>query len=189
MNHYSGAARAGGRAFSVSIGILAAVSIAFAKPASKPASPPGGLQNLGFTGQGIYVSLPDPKRAGRMLWKLWAKNGQFGPSSGKGYTVTAEGVTALLFQAGRLDAKMTAPQARGDTAQQTIVASGGVTYVSLSQPGTILRARTITWHAGTGRGVARGNVDFHGKNGLTARTPVLYFDTNLRTVSSEPLGR
>ena len=180
IDHRGAAAWAGKRALAVALCVAAWL---IAAPRHLQAAP---KQNVGLVGQGITLFLPDPKHHGWMLWKIWARSGSGNFASGR---VTAEGVTALLFTSGKPDARMTAPQAIGDTNAKTIVASGGVTYVSLTQKGTYFRARTVTWNADTKRGVARGDVHYHnGKNGLTADAPTLYFNSGLRTVSSEPLG-
>ena len=165
-----------GAALAAAIGVVTWLGPAFADP----------KQNTGLAGQGITLFLPDSKHPGWMLWKIWARSGSGNIAGG---TVTADGVTAILFTRGKPDARMTAPHAVGDTKGKTIVASGGVVYKSLTQKGTFMRARSVTWNADTKRGVARGSVHYHnGKSGLTADTSVLYFDSGLQTVSSEPLG-
>ena len=159
-----------------------------AKAASAPAKRTGvpkGLEGVGLTGTGFSVVLPDPKRPGKPLWKIWAKTVSGNFASGRG---TVRGVTALMFHAGRQAAKMTAPQADYDDSSKTLIASGGVAYESLTQPGTWMRARAVTYHADTGDGVARGGVVIHdGKNGAIAHLPVAYFDASLKLVQSYPL--
>ena len=164
----------------------AALAAAFGAATLIGPAPAEPKQNTGLVGQGITLFLPDTKHPGWMLWKIWAKSGSGNFASGR---ITAYGVTALLFAQGKPDARVTAREAVGDTNAKTIFASGGVLYTSLTQKGTFFRARTFNWNADTKRGVARGNVHYHnGKSGLTADTSVLYFDSGLKTVSSEPLG-
>ena len=159
-------------------------------PTKRPAkntAVPKGLEGVGVSGAGITATLPDPKHPGKLLWMIWAKKGIGNLASGQ---ASGDGITALMFKAGHRAAKMTAPHADYDDGRKVIVASGGVAYASLSQPGTWMRARTVTYHADTGEGIARGGVLVHdGKRGGTVSTPTVYFDAGLNTVQSYPLHK
>lgn len=179
---YSGLASGSVRwGFALVVSVMASLSLVSAKPARVP----NGLAGVGLAGTGITATLPDPKHPGKLLWMIWAKRGMGNLASGQ---ASGEGITALMFHAGHRTAKMTAPRADYDEGRKTIVASGGVAYASLAQPGTWMHARTVTYHADTGEGVARGGVLVHdGKRGGTVSTPIAYFDAGLKTVQNYPL--
>ena len=166
-------------------GILAVgVLFAFAGAAASAAT------GVGVTGQGSYVTQPDPKHPGNYLWKLWARDFII-QAPDKNVSGTLKGVHAILFQDGKAAAEMIAPQAQSDNVQDTIVATGGVTVNSLKEPGTILRADAITWNAQTKQIVATGHVFYkNGKTGMTISPHGrLIADTVLRSVRSDSGGR
>lgn len=139
--------------------------------------------NIGVSASVGQIYQQDPKLPGKYLWKIWAKGAQ-GASENNSYQGTLIGITAMLFEKGKLAAKMKAPKAVGNSATQTIVATGRVTVTSLQQPGTTLKADKITWHAKTNKIVATGNVIYHNaKNGVTMRVPSLNADTVLKSLS------
>ncbi len=171
------------------IPLVAALALAWAmalpaaaKTRPKAPSVPAGAALSINSSQG-QIFQPDPKSPGHFLWKIWMQ-GITGSSVGGGFEGTLTGVTAYLFQKGAASARLTAPTARGDSAQQTIVASGRVHVVSLDQPGTTLVADTVTWQAKTNTIIAVGNVIYrNGKTGLTMRVPRLNADTVLKSIS------
>lgn len=139
------------------------------------------------TGPTTYIVWPDLKRPGKNVALLWAK-GFKGDVPSQTVYVTLTGVTGKLFQNGVPSATFSAPQATGDSGKQTIVATGRVTFTSLTDKGTSIIADRVDWSAKTNRGIATGNVIMHyGKSGMTAHTSKLYFDTALKTVESPPV--
>ncbi len=156
---------------------------------SRPQTPTADplTQDLGLQGQSSVFSQTDPKHPGWLLWKLVMK--QFvGNLAASSNTVSGRGVTAILFSNGKRDGVMTAPEATGYFGSETIVASGGVVYTSVSHPGSFLSARTVTWNARTKTGLARGDVHFRNNTGARGETPYLYFNSGLKTLSSAPLS-
>ena len=143
-----------------------------------------------MTGQGSYVTQPDPKRPGQYLWKLWAREFVI-EAPDKAVSGTLKGVSAVLFQNGKESARMVAPQAQGNNVQSIIVATGGVVVRSVVQPGTILRADTVTWYARSNKIVAVGQVFYkNGKTGMTINpSGGLIADTVLKSVRSDGGGR
>lgn len=142
--------------------------------------------NLKVTGQATYVYWPDPKRQGKPLAQMWARSFE-GLSPQQTVYVTLDDVTGYVFENGIKTAKFTAPRVQGDNVQEQIVATGRVKYSSLvpKSIGTYIVADKVVWSAKTNKGVATGNVIVHyAQNGMVVHTPIVYFDTKLRTVES-----
>ncbi len=161
--------------------LLTASAGSVAAPA--PKAPP---LDIGVSGSAGQILQPDPKLPGRFLWKMYVR-GATGAAQGGGFLGTLTGVTALLYQHGLLSARMYAPTATGNSAQQVIVATGPgrVRVVSVTQPGTTLEADKMTWYARKNTIIATGNVVYHnGRTGLTMRVPgSMNADTVLKSVS------
>ena len=104
--------------------------------------------NMGASGQNGQIFQPDPKLAGKFLWKMYMQGASV-VSQDNGYLGRLTGVTALLYQHGIPSARMKAPTATGNNTQQIIVANGPgrVMVWSLTQPGTTLEANKMTWYA------------------------------------------
>ena len=151
--------------------------------------PSRAASGVGVTGQGSYVTQPDPKRPGKYLWKLWAREFII-EAPDKAVSGTLKGVSAVLFQNGKESARMVAPQAQGNNVQSIIVATGGVIVRSVAQPGTILRADTVTWYAQSNKIVAVGHVFYkNGKTGMTiSPNGRLVANTALKTIRSDDGG-
>ncbi|BDI31233.1 hypothetical protein CCAX7_32840 [Capsulimonas corticalis] len=152
-------------------------------------SPAFAATGVGVTGQGSYVTQPDPKHPGMYLWKLWARDFII-EAPDKNVSGTLKGVHAILFQNGKQTADMVAPQAQSDNVKETIVASGGVVVKSLTQPGTILRADNVVWNAASRKIIASGHVFYkNGKTGMTIQPRGrLIADTVLKSVRSDDGG-
>jgi hypothetical protein len=159
-----------------------AVSLLFCSPSGSSHAASG----VGVTGQGSQVLQPDPKRPGKYLWKLWAREFVI-ESPSKGVSGTMKGISAVLFQNGAPSATMAAAQAKGNNVQNIIVASGGVVVKSLLEPGTILRADSVTWYQQKNQVVAVGHVYYkNGKSGMTIiPSGALTANTSLKTVRSD----
>jgi len=163
--------------------------------ASASTSKPKSLKDAQHGRTGVTVSgpsttfeFPDMKHPGRFLAKVWAKGFKTDAPSSTVY-VTLTGVSGTLFQKGVPSAHFTAPEAKGDTAAQQIVATGRVKYTSLINKGTWVEADRVVWSAKTNKGVATGHVVMrYGQSGLTAHTSKLNFDTGLRTVESSSVS-
>ncbi len=144
---------------------------------------------MGGAGQGMTISLPDPKLpgTGKLLYYLRAaaSDGQFLPDGS-----FHGGVTKLwmrLYQKGVPSAVLTAPQAQGGgTSKATVITGkGGVVVKSLTEPGTFLTADTVVWYSSLNRIVATGHVFYHNsKNGMTSTGPFLQGDTKLGTFAT-----
>lgn len=167
--------------------LMAACTPSQSKPSAshpKAVSRQDQTPKLAVTGQGGTGDLPDPHHAGWLLWQL-----SFHSVTGvlQMQSVNMHGITAILFHQGLRDARVTAPTATADTSREVIVATDGVNYSSLTKPGTFMHAETVRWNARTQQGVAQGNVHYHdGKNGYNLYLPVLYFNSGLEKISTEP---
>jgi hypothetical protein len=179
-----------GAAASLTLAALLAVGTpSLSKPSSSKPTPPANplTQNLGLQGQSSVFSQTDPKHPAWLLWKLVMR--QFlGNLAADNDTVSGRGVTVILFNNGKRDGVMTAPTATGYFHTETIIASGGVLYTSVSHPGSFLSADTVTWNARTKMGLARGNVRYRNNTGARGQTPFVYFDAGLKVLSSTPLS-
>lgn len=154
--------------------------------AAKPSA--GAADNLGVSGQAVTIFQPDPKLPGKFLFKIYAR-GITGQSVSSSFSGALTGVSAVLFQKGQASATLSAPTARADSGQQQVTASGRVHVKSLREPGTILDADTVVWHAKTNIIDATGNVLYrNGKNGVTLRGPRFRANTALQTISSAGPG-
>jgi hypothetical protein len=162
---------------------LPALTLLFLLGGAVAAKPVPPMPNIGVTGTQGEIFQPDPNRPNKFIWKIWAQSANVS-TVGSAYDGVLSGVTALLFQKGVSAALLKAPTARYNSASQILVASGRVTVVSQTEPGTTLVADTITWYAKTNQIVAVGNVIYHrGKTGLTMRVPRLTADTVLKSAS------
>lgn len=155
------------------------------KKGEKKSAPP---PNLGVVGQGMTMTLPDPKfpGTGKLLYYLHAAgaDGHTDPDGSFHGSITK--IWARLYQKGVPSAVLTAPLAQGGGAAKAIVITGkgGVVVKSLTQPGTILTADTVVWHVSSGQIVAMGHVVYHnGKSGMTTTGPLMNADTKLRAVA------
>lgn len=165
----------------------ACVMQAAPKKASAPSA--GAADNLSVAGQGVTIFQPDPKAPGKFLFKIYA-HGITGQSVSNAFTGALTGVSAVLFQKGRATATLAAPLARADSAQQMVTASGRVHVKSLVEPGTIIDADTVVWHAKTNVVDAAGHVVYrNGKNGVTLRGPRFRANTALQTITSVGAGQ
>jgi len=161
------------------------------------AAAPGAKKNankstppvLGGAGQGMTLSLPDPKFPGanKLLYYLRAAaaDGHSDPDGSFHGTMTR--LWVRLYQKGVPSAVLTAPQAQGGgTSKATVITGkGGVVIKSLTEPGTLLTADTVVWYSALNRIVATGHVFYHNsKNGMTSTGPFLQSDTKLGTFAT-----
>ncbi len=134
--------------------------------------------------QDATVTLPDPKRPGKLLYELRYKSGS-AQSDASGFHGKLTTVWARLYQAGAASAVLTAPRASaGGINKQVVVTGAGVVVMkSLTEPGTLLKADTVVWYASSGKIVATGHVYYHnGKTGATATGPHAVGYTALKSV-------
>ncbi|MGO8673159.1 MAG: hypothetical protein ACLQVD_17605 [Capsulimonadaceae bacterium] len=100
------------------------------RAAAAPANAPAEDSGIGFSEpQGTYVELPDPKRPGKWLWKLWGE-GLSGESRGGGLQATMSDVFAILYSKGIPSAILKAPTVHGDYASGVLVATGRVSFTA-----------------------------------------------------------
>jgi hypothetical protein len=169
--------------------IAAAISVLLvqfavnAAPKAGPHSTPTP-NNARVTAPRMYVEQADTRHAGRLLWKMWARDVDV-ISPVQTVYATFRNVHAVLFNNGTPSATVDAPVVHADNEQFAINGSGRVLVKSLVQRGSWLKADTVTWYAHKNKGVATGNVVmFSAPSGMTVHTPRLYFDTALKTVQS-----
>lgn len=173
----------------LALGWLGTACIVQAGPKKASAPQAGAADNLAVTGQVNTIFQPDPKAPGRFLYKIYAR-GIVAQSVSNAVTGSLTGVSAVLFQKGRATATLAAPLARADSAQQTVTASGRVHVKSLVEPGTMIDADTVVWHAKTNVVDATGNVVYrNGKSGVTLRGPRFRANTALQTITSVGAGQ
>ncbi len=73
----------------VALGLGGSACAAHAAPKAAPAPPAGSADNLGVAGQGVTIFQPDPKAAGKFLFKIYARG------------ISGQSVLACVY--GRLD--------------------------------------------------------------------------------------
>jgi len=164
---------------------LAGAAAPAGKTGDKKSAPP---PNLGVVGQGMTMTLPDPKfpGTGKLLYYLHAAGADGHTDPDGSFHGSMTKIWARLYQKGVPSAVLTAPLAQGGGTSKAIVITGkgGVLVKSLTEPGTILTADTVVWHVSSGQIVAMGHVVYHnGKSGMTTTGPLMNADTKLRTVS------
>ena len=137
--------------------------------------------------QSPTLTIGDPKLPGKLLAVVKA-GGFSGSSADQSALGTMTQVHALLYRQGKPAATFDAPRAHvtQNSATKNVVAvgTGGVTVVSLTEPGTRLTADVVTWYASLNRIVATGHVVYHNaKTGWDLQAPTMTADTQLRSVS------
>jgi hypothetical protein len=159
-------------------------------PAAKSGKiPTNAASNLGVIGQGSYITQPDPKRPGKFLWKLWARE-FIVKSPENSVSGSLIDISATLFSNGVPSATMTAARAEGDNVHNTIIATGGILIKSLVEPGTKLQADKIIWYARENKILATGHVFYkNGKSGMTIKCPAIVADTVLKSIRSSNSGQ
>ena len=164
--------------------LLTALPLSFVPRSSvlaAPAKPPA----LGASVQGPVITVPDPKRPGKLQIMVHARSIQ-GTSTGGGFGGTLINPYAQLYQLGVPSAILTAPAAVASSRQGTVIvtATGGVTVRSLTHPGTTLSADKMVWYAGQNKIIATGHVVYKdGKTGARLTGPSMKADTQMQTVS------
>lgn len=161
-----------------------------AAPPSKNSAPSKNspLSNVGAIGVGARGSLPDPKRPGTFLWKFTATDfvAQGLDSGARGYLLH---VNVTMYDKGVASTRLLAPKAQADGAAKTVIASGRVRALSLTQKGTVLYADRVIWYAATNKVLAIGHVFYKdGKSGMMLESPSMVADTKLRTIRSANPG-
>lgn len=146
---------------------LGSASVQAAPKKGKPVAPLGSNIGVVSTG-GVTFVVPDPKVPGKPQFRVQAKSGG-GSSLATGFLGNLNDVTATLYQKGVAAALLTAPHARGNNIRRTVVlvAYGGVRVHYLLQPGTEMRADTVTWYASIDKIVGQGHVFYRDKTGAT----------------------
>lgn len=136
------------------------------KPKGKPAPPLG--TGISVVSTNVTFVIPDPKFPGKPLFRVQAKSGG-GSSLATGFLGNLKSVSATLYQKGVGTAFLTAPLAKGNNIRRTVVlkAYGGVRIHYLLQPGTEMRADTVTWYASIDKVVGQGHVFYRDKTGAT----------------------
>ena len=158
------------------------------KPMKKNASLPVTMRIIE---RGTKVTIPDQKRPGKLLCYVEAVSAE-GQTADTGFLGSMTQVLAKLYQQGQPSATLTAPRAQGSGTPKMLVitALGGVVVHSLSQPGTVLTADTVVWHANSNQIVATGHVVYRdGKTGTVLHVPKLIADTRLRTLHTSGPGQ
>ena len=155
------------------------------KGAANDAAPP----SMAGVGQGMTMSLPDPKLpgTGKLLYYLHAAAADVQTNPDGSFRGGMTKLWMRLYQKGVPSAVLTAPQAKGaGTSKATVITgTGGVAVKSLTEPGTFLTADTIVWYSAQNKVVATGHVLYHNsKNGMTSTGPFLQGDTNLGTFTT-----
>ncbi len=164
--------------------LLTALPLSFVPQSSlwaAPAKPP----SLGASVQGPVITVPDPKRPGKLQLMVHARE-IHGVSTDGGFGGTLTKVYAQLYQLGQPSAILTAPYAVASSRQKTVVvtATGGVVAKSLTQPGTTLTADKMVWYAGQNKIIATGHVIYKdGKTGATLTGPSMVANTQMQSVS------
>ena len=182
----------GRRAAALSLALLSCASLCppggaasgAKKAQEKNAAPP----SLSGIGQGMTLTLPDPKfpGTGKLLYYLRAAAAAGHSAPDGSFQGSMTKLWVRLYQKGVPSAVLTAPQAQGGGTSKAavITAKGGVVVKSLTEPGTILTADTVVWRSTLNEIVATGHVFYHNsKTGATVTGPVLNADTKLRTWS------
>ncbi len=105
-------------------------------------------------------------------------------------TVQLKGVRAQLYHEGLHTATITAPIASANQKQKTLIAEGGVTVTSLTDPpDTVVTSDKLYWNAAHNELVAEGHaraVMRTHEGGIRSTTgDRLYFDTKLKEIRNE----
>jgi hypothetical protein len=104
--------------------------------------------------------------------------------------VSLTGVTARLYQKGQYSASIKAPEASANQRDKTLVATGGVTVTSVTDPpDTVITSDKLYWNAKTNEMIAIGNAHavMHTPEGKIRSTSGdrLSFDTRLKEIRNE----
>ncbi len=164
--------------------LLTALPLCFV-PKSSVLAAPTKPPSLGASVQGPVITVPDPKRPGKLQLMVHARSIQ-GTSTGGGFGGTLIGVYAQLYQLGVPSAILTAPKAVASSRLGTVVvtATGGVVARSLTNPGTTLTADKMVWYAGQNKIIATGHVVYKdGKTGARLTGPSMVANTQMQSVS------
>ncbi len=162
-----------------------------AAPGAKKGAPNSPPPPLSGAGQGITMTLPDPKLpgTGKLLYYLRAAAADVQTNPDGSFHGGMTKLWMRLYQKGVPSAVLTAPRAQGGgTSKATVITGkGGVVVKSLTEPGTILTADTVVWYSALNRVVATGHVFYHNsKNGMTSTGPYFQGDTKLGTFTTGP---
>jgi len=152
-------------------------------PAAKPvANADSGGAGIAAVASQVQMTFNDPK-TGKTLWKakvgsLEARN----PSDSSDDVVgTLHHVDGILYESGTPANRMISPTVNIDNVNKTVIATGGVHVISLTQTDTDLRCDRVIWNAATNQLIGVGHVIMH-KETFVQTGPSFAADTRLKSV-------
>jgi hypothetical protein len=139
------------------------------------------LSNIKAAAIGVHMKFTDPQ-TGKLLWTADVQRIEgISPAGQNEAQAVLHVVHGVLYQNSAPADHITAPIVHVDNATKIVIASGGVTVVSITQKGTSLTCDTVTYYAGTGHLIGVGHVVFH-KAGFTQTSPSFAGDVKLKSV-------